>query len=69
MSTAADVSAGGAELRHRQLYDDASDGGSGSVSPGRPAPMEPQSAGQDTQDGDIGKQKKTFGRTPDGTGE
>lgn len=67
MSTAADLSAGGAELRHRQLYDDASDGGSGSVSPGRPAPMEPQSAGQDTQDGDIGKQKKTFGRTPDGT--
>lgn len=68
MSTAADVSAGGAELRHRQLYDDASEG-SGSVSPGHPAPMEPQSAGQDTKDGDIGKQKKTFGRTPDGTGE
>lgn len=65
MSTAADVSAGGADLRHRQVHDDSPDAGGG-IDPGRTPPMEPPRA---AQEGGIGKPKKTFGRTPDGTGE
>jgi phosphatidylethanolamine N-methyltransferase len=68
MSTAADISAGDAELRHRQVQESSPDAGS-SIGAGPAATMEPLTADKAVQDGGIGKSKKTFGRTPDGTGK
>lgn len=68
MSTAADISAGGAELRHRQVQETLLNESEG-VSPGSTTPIEPLAVDQAVQDGGINKPKKTFGRTPDGTGE
>jgi phosphatidylethanolamine N-methyltransferase len=68
MSTAADLPAGGAELRHRQVQE-ASLNDSDGVSPGSTTPMDPFAADQAVPDGGINKPKKTFGRTPDGTGK
>lgn len=68
MSTAADISAGGAELRHRQVQEALLNESEG-VSPGSTTPMEPVAADQAVPEGGINKPKKTFGRTPDGTGE
>jgi phosphatidylethanolamine N-methyltransferase len=68
MSTAADTSAGGAELRRRQVQEALLDESEG-VSPGSTTPMESLAADQAVPDGGINKPKKTFGRTPDGTGE
>lgn len=68
MTSAADVSAGGAELRHRQVHEQSPDA-SDSTNPGPTVPIESSTAAQDAQDGGVDKPKKTFGRTPDGTGE
>ncbi|KAH6607555.1 phosphatidylethanolamine n-methyltransferase [Trichoderma cornu-damae] len=66
MSTAADVSAGGAELRHRQVHEDSPDANGSGIDLGGAVPMEPLTAVQNG--GGLGsKPKKTFGRTPDGT--